>query len=344
MGLRVSRRAQDLIDAASADQLRSYSLAQQLKEAKRRERQLLERIRELQEAVGVESALREAPHPKPIKRRGRSGARQATAVVLASDWHVEERVDPDRVSGSNAYDPKIARARVERMAEGVAWLLKLNRQAFKIGDVVLWLGGDLISGSIHPELVESNALGPTAAVVLAEQLAELLIDHIAAQDLDRVQVVCSRGNHGRMTQKTRIKTNAENSLEQLLYHSLARRYSDHKVVDVHVPAGEHAYVDAYGYVLRFQHGDAVRGGGGVGGIWPPLLKAQYRWQQTRRADIDHLGHFHQLRFFPGLIVNGSLIGPSEYSLRFGHEAPAQGFYLVDSHRGQCQQTPIWVDK
>ena len=44
------------------------------------------------------------------------------------------------------------------------------------------------------------------------------------------------------------------------------------------------------------------------------------------------------------MTNGSLIGPNAYSLAMGFaERPQQAFWLVDSERGCCQMTPVWVD-
>jgi hypothetical protein len=46
-----------------------------------------------------------------------------------------------------------------------------------------------------------------------------------------------------------------------------------------------------------------------------------------------------------VVVNGSLIGTAPYGMRVaGHENPAQAFFMIDSKRGPCMHTPIWVAK
>src|SRR5690606_32151379 len=93
--------------------------------------------------------------PKIQVRERTSGLREATAVMLASDWHVEERVFPESVAGRNEYTLQIAERRIQRYFEGAAWLIEHNRQSFQIRDAIQWLGGDLITGYIHEELEES---------------------------------------------------------------------------------------------------------------------------------------------------------------------------------------------
>src|SRR5712671_4747273 len=61
----------------------------------------------------LDTALKVKRHKdlvKPIRPREiKSGAREATWVALASDWHIEETVDPAKVNGVNSYNLTIAR-------------------------------------------------------------------------------------------------------------------------------------------------------------------------------------------------------------------------------------------
>jgi hypothetical protein len=35
-------------------------------------------------------------------------------VILASDWHIEETIDPETINYLNEYNPKIAKQRAEK--------------------------------------------------------------------------------------------------------------------------------------------------------------------------------------------------------------------------------------
>jgi len=102
---------------------------------------------------------------KPIKPREiKSGCREATWVALASDWHIEETVEPEKVNGVNSYNLSIARNRVERYFSGVSWLVNYHAYKFKLRDGILWLGGDLITGYLREENLEDNACSPVQAI------------------------------------------------------------------------------------------------------------------------------------------------------------------------------------
>lgn len=283
---------------------------------------------------------------KPIKPRElKSGRREATWVALASDWHVEERVLPEQVNGVNSYNMQIARARAERYFSGVAYLVNYHADKFKLHDGILWLGGDLITGYLREENLESNECSPVQAIAklqcwLADGI-KYVLEHTKTETLN---VVCNSGNHGRLTHKVRPSTREANSIEWLLYHNLAREFAGDKRVKFSLPHGSMTYVQVYDYTVRFLHGDDAKFGGGVGGVMIPLRKAIYRWNTVRHADWTCLGHFHQMHDLNDLVINGSLIGYNPFALSIGaqFEKPQQAFHLIDSKRGKTMPASIWV--
>ena len=292
--------------------------------------------------------LRSAGEAPRIPRREKVvGVREMTAIALASDWHVEETVDPDTISGRNRYDLSIADRRIARFFDAIVWNVERQRcKEVAIRDLVLWLGGDLMSGYIHEELLEDNELAPVQTVLW---LLPRLRNGIAML-LDRLQLVtltvpCSFGNHGRTTEKKRISTGAQNSFEWLLYNVLAEEFRSNKRVRFVISPSVDQYVGVYEFTAHFTHGDTVKSMGGVGGISVPLLRAKPRWDLVRFADWSFLGHFHQLSDFGRVVVNGSLIGYNAYARSIGasYEPPRQGFYLIDARRGKCLSAPLWVD-
>lgn len=285
--------------------------------------------------------------PQILAREKNSSQRELTAVVLASDWHVEEPVDPESVAYRNEYNLEVADRRVERFFQGIIWNLDHQRASGKLSirDLVLWLGGDLMTGYIHPELVESNLLSPTETV---RWLLPRLRDGIATllEHVDGLVVPCSFGNHGRTTDKPRISTGYSNSYEWLMYHSLADEFRKEKRVKFEITNSPHQYVQVYDKVLHFHHGDDVKYQGGIGGLSIPLLKAVPMWDLVKRADVHNIGHHHQLMDYGRVVVNGSLIGYGPYSqrIRAAFENPGQMMYYMDKERGKCMVTHLWVNE
>lgn len=311
-------------------------------------KQLIDRLREAEARNTFNATLsRGLKTPTILRREKTSGLREMTALALASDWHVEEPVVAEAVAYRNEYNLTIAKARVLRFFQGIVWNIEHQRASGKvvIRDLILWLGGDLITGYIHEELVESNELSPTQACLwllpLLRDGIRMLLDVLG---FDHIEIPCSNGNHGRTTFKTRISTGAQNSFEWMLYHNLAMLFADEKRVHFEITASPHQYVQAYDFSLHFHHGDSLRYMGGVGGLAIPLLKAVPAWDGVKYAHYHHIGHFHQLSDFGRALVNGSLIGFGAYSqwIKASYEPPQQLFYLLDSRRGKCQTTALWV--
>lgn len=313
---------------------------------KREHRALVKEVAELRERVGVAETL--SNHKPQRIRAGRlgSGQREGAAVILCSDWHVEEPVRRTAY-WPHAYNLREADRRIGRLWAGAEWLIKFHRPVFGCKDVVLWLGGDLMTGNIHEELRESAAMAPLATLEWLQDRIIAGIDRLLSDTkVKRLAVVCSYGNHGRTTPQRRVSTGAEHSYEYALYRQLAHHYKGASRVGFLVEPTAHQYLRVYDFDLHFHHGDDISFGGGVGGISVPGNKAVAQWDKWLRADYHHFGHFHQYLDLGATVFNGSLIGPNAYamSIKATPEPPQQAFYILDSKRGKTCKSPIWVMK
>lgn len=285
---------------------------------------------------------------KPIKpREFKSGKRNMTAVVLASDWHVEEDVSLIKTAGFNQSNLALSDVKQSRFFAGVRWLLDHERsdQTFSIRDLILWLGGDFMTGSIHDD--PKRALSPLMTGRWLKQRIVTGIEHLLADDrLETIVIPCSFGNHDRTTKQMHFSTGAENSYAWIMYQDLADHFAGEKRVQFLADQSEFQYVTAYDKTLMFHHGHRINYGGGVGGIVIPVRKAMAQWHKVRPFDFAHHGHFHTYYDFENVTGNGSLIGYNEFAMgiKATPEKPAQAFYLLDSKRGKCCKTPIWVSE
>ena len=298
-------------------------------------------VAELHEAAA--RTRREQPTIEPRERA--SGLREATALVLASDWHVEEVVLPEQVSGRNRYNLEISKRRAARFFERARASTEFNRQWFLIRDTLLWLGGDFITNFLHDDNRETNLLGPPQALFRAQNyISDGIRFLLQDEKTERIVVCCNDGNHGRMSEKQRVAARQKLSMEWLLYSELALEFSDEPRVKFVVFDGLLLYQEVYGRTIRFTHGDSVNYGGGIGGVTIPLYKAHAAWQTERHADLTVLGHFHQHISLRDIIVNGSLIGHSPYAVKIKarYEEPCQDFTILDSKRWKSVSIPLWV--
>lgn len=278
------------------------------------------------------------------KRSTKTTQREATFVAVASDWHVGELVEPSKVQGLNRYNPRIAEFRSARFFAAIEELIRGHQKTrFNIRNLVIVLNGDMITGWIHEELMNSNPSGPIRESLAFESMfsagLKFLGEHL---DGVKISVVCQIGNHGRFTPKTMVSMAAHCSFEWLSYHHLAARHPECKW---QIEDGRHSIASIYGLRLHVHHGDTVKSGGGVGGILVPINRAVLNWHSKYQAHHTIIGHFHQLMQTPKVTVNGCLIGYGSYadSLPSAMPEPAQqASFLIDAKRGICQSTPLWV--
>jgi hypothetical protein len=287
--------------------------------------------------------------PIIIEPKAPSGTAEGTAVLVASDWHVEERVDPATVSFQNDYNLDIATSRAKKFFRSGLRLIRLLQQDIKITTALVPLLGDFISNDIHEEFPEVNALTPTHAIEFAQNLLTGGIQHLLDNSDLKLILPCHSGNHARTTRTTRFATENGHSLEYLMYRNLANHFEQKgygERVEFRVSPGYHSYAEVYGKTLRFHHGHAVNYQGGVGGIFIPAFKAISQWDKMRQADLDIFGHFHQHKDGGKFVTNGSLIGFNTYalSIKADYEPPKQTLLLLDKERGRTCSWPILFTK
>ncbi len=321
------------------------ALEQAVADLRTQNRALHDSLDEAEKRLTLALSIQGEVSPEPIAARKRK-QNEATAFLVASDWHVGELVDPRTVNGKNRYNPDIAARRAVKFFQNGLRLVQGARSGVTVDVAVLCLLGDMITGHIHEELVESNTMSPSEEILFCSGLLVQGIDFLLKEGkFKRIIVPCCWGNHGRTTHRRRISTGAKNSFEWLMYHSLSQRYEKDDRVEFVVADGAHIYLDVYGYTLRLHHGDNVQYRGGVGGLGIPLRKATDAWDQFRDADLTVMGHYHQFVDFGYALVNGSLIGFNPYalSIKARFEVPRQAFFLMDRDRGKSLVAPIWVE-
>ncbi len=273
-----------------------------------------------------------------------SGKAEATPVLVASDWHVEENVGAE-VGGLNRYNLDIAKERATRFFTAGLRLVKLLNQDVTIHTVVLALLGDFISNDIHEgEQVELNEQQPMHALVTAQNFIISGLEFLLANSPYTFVLPCHSGNHARTTRKTRFSAENGHSVEYLMYLHLAAYFKNEPRIEFIIPEGMHSYLNIYDWTIRFHHGHAVKYGGGVGGIFIPTYKAISQWNKARHADLDVFGHFHQMKDGGNFLCNGSLIGYNGFalSIKADFEKPRQLLFMMDSKRGRTCTWPIIV--
>lgn len=280
-----------------------------------------------------------------IQMRRLTGSGESTAILACSDWHMGEVVDPGTVNGLNEFSVEIGRKRAVAMFQRAAMMLDVARGLSGIKEMVVWLGGDFISGALHDDQKENDEISPTESIIVCEDMIVNGLRFLKKEaKLSRIVIVTSGGNHGRTTPKPRASTAHSTSFEQLMYWHLSSTVKD-AGVSWKVENSYHNLLPIYDRVYRFHHGDCVKYLGGSGGLGIPLQKAIGDWDKTIPAYHDICGHFHTTSFARKFSVNGSLVGYNCFAMRnkCAFEEPSQNMLVTSRKRGNTLAMRVFAD-
>lgn len=310
------------------------SSSRERSDERRKYLKLIEKMDALEKELAASYAIKDGIKPYSFEYKVGTKDSEATAVVLMSDFHIEEEVRPETINHLNKYTLDIAQKRVQQLFQNTLKLVETQQHSVKIDTLVVALLGDIISSNIHEALLEINQLTPIEAIIMGENLIIGGIDYLLKNSKLNLVIPCHVGNHTRITKKVHIATESGNSLETFMYHHLANHYRNEKRVKFLIAEGYLSYLQIYDYTICFQHGHAIKFAGGIGGLTIPVNKAIAQWEKLKHADLYCFGHWHQ--FFDGgnFICNGSLIGWNSFAtfIKAGFEKPKQAFFLIDKKR------------
>jgi hypothetical protein len=284
---------------------------------------------------------------KWLQPQAKVKASSATLMLMLSDLHLDEIVEPEEVDGLNAYNRTIAVMRMKRWSQNVIKMARHHLAGMKYDGVVLMLGGDIFSGDIHEELKETNEDTMLGSLLYwAEQIASAI--DLLADEFKKVHIAAVAGNHGRTTRKPRAKLRARTNFDWLLAKMLERHFANDRRITFQIPESSDALISVYDTHHLLTHGDQTQGGGSIGGIYPPIMRMRARKAQRYLAtgasfQTLWLGHWHQYLPSPSMVVNGSMKGYDEYAYvsNFSFEQPQQALAIVVPEKGITIQAPIF---
>ena len=266
---------------------------------------------------------------KPKTKKSRNHV--CTAMTIWSDFHLDEMVDLDEMDGINEYSREIAEKRFDNVVNDTVKLLKQYSTGAHIEGIVVNILGDMLTGEIHDELSRTNYAPPPASIVHWVPLLAAGLKHLA-DEFGQVFVPCVDGNHDRTYKRTPKKKRAESSYAWIIYNWLADTLRDDDRIKFGISTSNEQLISVYDTTFLLTHGDSFRSAGGVGGLYPSMLKWLLRRHQLYSAtkkDFDYalMGHWHQDLWGQDFVVNASLKGYDEYAKDSGFTFGKAGVQL-----------------
>jgi predicted phosphodiesterase len=275
-------------------------------------------------------------------------------VLMLSDWHIGETVDPAQVHNANAFNAEVAEKRVKSVIDRVLHLAFHHVKTPEYPGIVVVLGGDFVSGWLHEELFRTDWCAPTQAANWCVSRLHAALARLA-EAFGRVHAVCVPGNHGRLTRKPMAKGGAISCFDHAIYEALADRLRDDGRITWQIPASGDALFQVAGTRFLALHGHelGVKGGDGLIGALGPIMRGAIKTGRAERSlgrdfDVLLLGHFHQPIWQPrsGIVVNGTLKGFDEYSRtqRYSYQPPVQTLFFVHPRFGPNLPFDVFADE
>lgn len=296
------------------------------------------------------------PTPPRWTRTKGKGKHPAMPVLMFTDTHYEEVVNPEEVFYLNKYNREIGYQRTERAFQGAVKVCQDYIAGHTFEGFVLLLGGDMFNGDLHSDSRETNE--NTIVEALVYWLEPLLAGiNLLAEEFGRVHIAGVVGNHTRRSHKPRYKRRVVDNYDYLLYGLLGRELRNDDRVSLQFPTSADVLVPVYDTKLLVTHGDQFRGGSGISAAMSPLLLGEHRKLKKHVAasrygkedvayDMMVLGHFHQRLILPRVIVSGALKGYDEYAFvnNFEFSAASCELMVVAPEHGAIGNFPVFVQR
>lgn len=276
----------------------------------------------------------------PRPHEGRAKAADHEMLLLLSDAHFPEVVNPDEAMGL-AYNPGVCRRRIECVRDVVLRYRDLRSTSYPVRKLSVAVVGDMLSGDIHEELTTTNALPASEALVqMAYMLHEFAV--AMAEAFPVVELIFMPGNHPRLTKKPTAKLKW-NNWEYVLGRFVGALGGKHYTTQV--PKQIIYQHKVFGFNIGLTHGDGVKAASFAGIPWYSMklrrdaLQALLKTLGTPQLDLLCYGHFHQLIFEEGagcsLIINGTIKGGDEHGIGSRYQAPPaiQGLLTFHAKHG-----------
>lgn len=278
-----------------------------------------------------------------------------TVILHLSDIHYGEVVSAEEMDGLNRYDEVIAQKRLGRFFAIAADLMTEHWKGAPPDEIVLCLGGDLISGNLHAELEITNAPAvPHQVREVGRHVAGGII--LLHNEVKRpIRVYSVPGNHGRTTDKPRSKGRSASSLDLLatdFCEATVRGNAAAEFVTFYKAHSPDLYFSTYGFHWLLTHGDAMGfRGGGTGFIGPlaTIIKGHRKlvdtsWRSGKPVHRVITGHFHTTGKTTFGYANGAVIGYGEYArdLRADPEVAQQNMLVVHPRHGVIEEHPLYL--
>jgi hypothetical protein len=283
-----------------------------------------------------------APPPLPIKN-----PEAQDAVLIISDMHCGQVVDPAELEHLSSYNPSILSSRLKFLEMEVCRILSGRN----LSSLQILLGGDIAHGHLGHTLEDDLTIPIATQVDLAISLLFPFIARLS-QLTPTLRVTGVAGNHGRWPGMRKMPTDRRwSNLDTIIYQSLATicSHTDLQNVSWDDRISSRRVIEVGKFLIQLMHGDEVRGGSFcTTGMGREVTNSTLRNLHAGRRAIDFyvMGDKHTPSTLPfgrgSFITNGSFVGVDGFGMNFLPAPPSQTLFFLGK-RGRTESHEIRLD-
>jgi hypothetical protein len=283
----------------------------------------------------LKSGIRALPEIKYIKPvyKTTSFSREEEGVLVLSDLHAAEVVSASETDNFAEYNFEIFCLRMQELLDSIIRIADIQRKGGAKLDILnVFSLGDLISGEIHLELLRTNEF---PLITSAFQLSSVLAQFLAklSTHFKEIRFFGVGGNHDRIAKEKFMKGRYD-EISRIIYETLPLLTKRYKNIKYSAPKSPFMIANIYDWKYLLVHGDMKISGAVYGGM--ERLSREFKDMYRDRGNFHKMvvGHYHNPADLDGVIMNGSLIGGSEYSINAVRKntEPSQKFFGVTKKR------------
>lgn len=242
-------------------------------------------------------------------------AREMVPTLVICDAHVGDEYKPELMGALGAYNFAIFQQKVRRLYAGILDALKYYSDHGQIRRMQVLFLGDVVTGTnIFPGQAHHIEFGAMEqAIKGADEFAHFLRELLHLPGIERLDIECVPGNHGRPGRKGQDPF--EDNWDNVLYEFMRLRLGGIDRIRFKWHTQWWMLVDILGWQFLCAHGDEIRG-------WQQIPNYGFRrWEQNWRKMLDRIG----LRFDYS-IVGHHHIDVEEESRMIGGAWPGASFF------------------
>lgn len=300
----------------------------------------------------IQKYIKAYPYQPKIPNKFKFDETKSTeeSVLMLSDLHIGEFVSLEETHDLCSYSMDIFEKRYNNIIDRVINIINKLRHGYNIDILHIHGLGDMVSGIIHQELVE------TAEGTVMEWLldgSDIVARGILrlSQHFNKIDFVGVVGNHGRMDKKPTFKRKYVN-WDYLFYEILKLKCQNQENVTFNIPKSFFTIDHILGWDFLIMHGDNIQSWQGIPFYGIKRMAANFSEvlsSHNQKFDYIELGHFHSTglldRVVGEILINGNFKGGDEFVLgrMFTMSQPKQTFFGVHKQHGKTWSYNIKCD-